>query len=47
MDGLIGRDLMSFIDSWVLLARSFCMELRWALVVLRAKPRVLKVSQSL
>ena len=47
VEGLIGRLLMSSIDNWVLAALLFWMALRWALVVLRANPNVLKVVVSL
>ena len=41
--GVIGRSLMSSIEVAAFLALEFWMELRWALVVLMAKPSVLKV----
>ena len=41
--GVIGRSFMSSMDADAFLALAFWMELRWAFVVLMAKPSVLKV----
>ena len=41
--GVIGRSFISSIDVAAFLALAFWMELRWAFVVLMAKPSVLKV----
>ena len=41
--GVIGKSFMSSIDADAFLALAFWMELRWAFVVLIAKPSVLKV----
>ena len=41
--GVIGRSFTSSMDADAFLALAFWMELRWAFVVLMAKPSVLKV----
>jgi hypothetical protein len=41
--GVMGRSFMSSIEAEAFFALVFCIALRWALVVLMAKPSVLKV----